>query len=66
MPENEKSYKKHQCDGDINCNWRTWNDPKGLVKGLEELENRRTSKDHPNSTMLPLADLNNAFIVEVG
>ena len=31
---------EHEGDSDSNCNWRTWNNPKGLMKGLEDLKIR--------------------------
>ena len=33
-----KKAMEHECDGNTNCNWCVWNDTKGLVKWLEELE----------------------------
>ena len=29
---------EHESDGDTNCGWGTWDNLKGLVKGLEDLE----------------------------
>ena len=34
---------EHESDGDTNCNWRAWNDPKGLDKGAGRFENWRTN-----------------------
>ena len=33
-----KKAMEHEDGGDIYCNWYTWNIPKGLVRGVEELE----------------------------
>ena len=33
-----KKDMEHECEGDTNCNWCTWNDPQKCLKGLEELE----------------------------
>ena len=29
---------KHEDGGDTSCNWRTWNGPQRLIKGIQELE----------------------------
>ena len=31
---------ENEIDGDTNFDWCTWNNPQGLVKGLEDLEIR--------------------------
>ena len=31
---------EHESDGDTNHSWWTWNDLKGLVKGLKDVEIR--------------------------
>ena len=38
----------HNCDGDTNCGWCTWNNPQRIGKGTGRLGNKRTSGDHPN------------------
>ena len=31
---------EHEGDGDINCNWFTWNNHKSIGKGTGDLERR--------------------------
>ena len=43
---------KHEGDGGTNFNVRVWNDPQGLDKRAGRVENRRSSRDHPNNSIL--------------
>ena len=37
MSETKKAME-HESDGNISCNWCTWNDPQMFSKGLERLK----------------------------
>ena len=34
-------------DGDTNCNWYVWRDPRRLGKEAERIINKRMNRDHP-------------------
>ena len=38
---------EHGGVGDINCNWRTWNNPQNFGQGTGRLGNKRANGDHP-------------------
>ena len=37
---------EYEADGNTNCKWCTWNNPKTIGKGTGRLRNKRTSGDH--------------------
>ena len=41
-------------DGDTNCNCYTWNNPQRIGKGTERLENKRTSGDHADYSIIKI------------
>ena len=43
---------EHEGNGDTNYNWCTWNNPKELVKGLEDLEIRGRVETSQNKALL--------------
>ena len=45
---------EHQGDGDINCNWCTWNNPQRIDKGTGRLGKKRTSGDHPDYSIIKI------------
>ena len=45
---------KHVGDGDINCNWCAWNDPQGLCKEAGRVGNERSSRNHPNYSLVKI------------
>ena len=51
--DNKKIKKmEHEGDGDTNCGWSTWNNPRILVKGLEEWETRKQVETIPTTVSL--------------
>ena len=47
-----KNAMEHGGDDDTNCYWCTWNDLQRLSKIAERVENRRTSFDHPDYSIV--------------
>ena len=45
---------EHESNGDTNCNLCTCNDTQSIDKMAERVENRRTSRDHPNYSILKI------------
>ena len=45
---------EHEGGGDTNCNCCTWNDPQGIVKGTGRLRNQKTSRDHPDYSIIKI------------
>ena len=45
---------EHEGNTDIKCNWCVWNDPQRLGKRVGKIGNRRTSRDHPNYSILKI------------
>ena len=45
---------EHEGDGNTNYNWCTWNDLKRLGKGAGRVLNQKTSRDHPNSSIVKI------------
>ena len=43
-----KTAVEHKRNSDTNSNWCTWNGPERFGKGAGSVENRKTSRDHPN------------------
>ena len=43
-----------ESDGDIHCNWRAWNNPQRIGKGTGRRENKRTSGDHPDYSIIKI------------
>ena len=41
-------------DGDINCNWCTWNNHKRIDKGTRRLGNKMTNGDHPDYRIIKI------------
>ena len=39
---------EYESDGDANCNWCTWYRHQRISKGTKGLENKSTSRDHPD------------------
>ena len=60
---------EHDADGDISCNWCSWNNLQRTVEWTGRLGNMRTSGDHPNNciskivktTMLEVTCCNSNF-----
>ena len=64
MKESEKKYKyldliramkktmEHESDGGTNCNWNAQDSHQSIDKGTRVLENKRTSGDHPNVSII--------------
>ena len=50
-----KKSMEHEGDGDISCNWCTWNDPQRLCKKTREVGNQRTSGNHPNYSIVKIS-----------
>ena len=45
---------KHECDDDTNCNWSACNDPQSFQKRAGRVGNQRTSRDHPNYSIVDI------------
>ena len=45
---------EHEGDDDTNCKWCAHNNPRKFGKGTRTLRNKRTSKDHPNYSMVKI------------
>ena len=45
---------EHEGDGDTKYNWCAQNDPQRLGKGAGRDGNQKTSRDHPNYSILNL------------
>ena len=43
---------EHEGDCDTNCNWYTRNNPQRIGKGSGKHGNKRTSREHPNSSII--------------
>ena len=51
--ELEKTMER-EGDGDITCDWCTWDNPKRIGKGTRRFENQRTSGDHPDYSIIKI------------
>ena len=49
---NLKKNIEHEGDDDNSCNWCSWNDSKGLVSGLKELEIREWAETIETTALL--------------
>ena len=49
---NTDNNREEDVDGDTNGNWCTWNDPQKIRKETEKLGNKRTSRDHPDYSII--------------
>ena len=47
-----KTTMEHENDGDTNCNWRYCFSHRRIGKGTGRLGNGRTSRDHPNYSII--------------
>ena len=45
---------EHEGDSDTTCNWCTWNNLQKTDKETGRLENKRTSRDHPNYSIIKI------------
>ena len=45
---------EHEGDSDTDCNCRVRNDPQMLGKSAGKVENRRTNRSHPKSTIVEI------------
>ena len=45
----------HHIDGDTNCNWRTWNSPKGLIMETGRAVNRGTNRDYSSYNIVEIS-----------
>ena len=45
---------EHGTSSDTNCNCCAWNDPQRLGKGAGKVENQRTTRDHPNYSIVKI------------
>ena len=45
---------EHEGEGDTNYNWRTKKNIQRTGKGTGRLENKRTSEDHPNYSIIKI------------
>ena len=46
--------KIKEGDGDIICGWCSWNNPKRIGKGTKKFRNKRTSRDHPEYSIIQI------------
>ena len=49
-----KKTMEHEGDSDTNCNWCTWNNPQRIDKGAKRFRNQRTSRDHPDYSIIKI------------
>ena len=47
-----KKTKENERSDDTNCKWSTWNNPNGLMKGLEDVEIRRRAETTQTRALL--------------
>ena len=45
---------EHEGDSNTNCNWYTWNNPQKIGKRTGKLGNKRTSRDHPDYSVIKI------------
>ena len=45
---------EHEGDGNTNCNWCARNNPQRIGKGIGRIGNKRTSRDHPNYSIIKI------------
>ena len=45
---------EHEGDGDTICNWRTQYSHQRIGKGTGRLGNKRTSRDHPDNSIVKI------------
>ena len=57
---------KLERNGDSNCNWRTWNGPRGLRKVTERVKNRRKNWYHPSIALLRSTRILKRFLMTWG
>ena len=43
---------EHAGDNYANCNWCVWSSISRITKGTRELKSWRTSRDHPNDSII--------------
>ena len=43
---------EQEVDGDTNCGWCTWDSSQRIGKRTGRLENKRTSRDHPDNIII--------------
>ena len=51
-----KKAVEHESDGDTNCNWCSWYSHQKISKGTGRRENKWTSGDHPNSSIVEIVE----------
>ena len=49
-----KKAVEHVGNGDINCNWYSWNSSQRFGKGTGRIENWRMTWDHPNYSIIEI------------
>ena len=52
---------EHVGDGDTNCSWCTWNDPKRIGKGTGGLGNQKKSRYHPDNDISKIGQNTNSW-----
>ena len=45
---------EHEGDGDTNYNWCSWNNSQKIGKGTGRFEDKRTSGDHPDYSIIKI------------
>ena len=51
---NQKNVAEHEYEGDTNCNWYTWNGPKGFGRKTGGTGNQRKNWDYPNQRIIQI------------
>ena len=60
-----KKTMEHEGDGDTNYGWCTWDNPQRIDEETRRLRNQRTSRDHPNYSIIKIDQNTEKGLVEL-